>query len=102
MMREHDFDATAFRDGPRPADLALEALWWQARGDWDAAHRCVQSREGEPRCDWVHAYLHRVEGDIGNAGYWYARAGQPVATGPFDAEWAAIARALTEAASTEF
>jgi hypothetical protein len=45
---------------------------------------------------WVHAYLHRVEGDTGNAGYWYRRAGKPAADGPLDTEWAAIAGSLLE------
>ncbi|MBV8914988.1 MAG: hypothetical protein JOZ05_18355, partial [Acetobacteraceae bacterium] len=68
-------------------------LWWAARGDWDRAHACAQEDEGGP-ADWVHAYLHRVEGDLGNARYWYAQAGKPEATGPLDAEWTAIAGAL--------
>jgi len=74
----------------------VRALWHDARGDWDAAHVCAQedeSRDGS----WVHAYLHRKEGDIGNAGYWYARAGRPVPKRgvTLEAEWEAIARALT-------
>ena len=81
--------------GTPPADLspALRALWLDARGDWAAAHTTAQeadSREG----DWVHAYLHRKEGDAANAGYWYRRAGQPVARGPLQMEWEAIARVL--------
>jgi hypothetical protein len=81
---------------PAPA-LAppLAALWWAAKGDWDAAHRIVQD---EPTRDaaWVHAYLHRVEGDLGNAGYWYRQAGQPAAKDALDAEWERIAAALIE------
>jgi hypothetical protein len=79
-----------------PADLhlALQALWQDAKGDWNAAHKLCQSREGEPQCDWVHAYLHRKEGDLNNAGYWYRRAGQPVATQSLAEEWDAIAQAL--------
>jgi hypothetical protein len=71
----------------------LEALRLAAAGDWDGAHALVQddaSREGA----WVHAYLHRVEGDLANAGYWYRRAGKPEATGDLDEERRAIARAL--------
>ena len=74
--------------------LALQALWWAGKPDWDRAHNCAQADEGDPACDWVHAYLHRVEGDAANAGYWYRRAGKPVAAGPLAAEWAAIATAL--------
>lgn len=72
----------------------LQALWHAAKSDWDAAHKLVQQDEGEPRHDWVHAYLHRVEGDLSNAGYWYRRAGKPVAVGALQAEWDAIATTL--------
>jgi hypothetical protein len=71
----------------------LAALWWAAKGDWDAAHRIVQD-ESDTRSAWVHAYLHRVEGDLSNAGYWYRQAGQPVAKDALDAEWERIASAL--------
>lgn len=81
-------------DAP-PADLspALQALWYDAQGDWDRAHHLAQD---DPSADgaWVHAYLHRKEGDLGNAGYWYRRAGRPRFTGSLDDEWEAIAAAL--------
>jgi hypothetical protein len=82
---------------PAGSSLALQALWHDARGDWEAAHGCAQddhSRDGS----WVHAYLHRKEGDIGNAGYWYSRAGrQSPANGVgLEAEWADIVRTLVE------
>jgi hypothetical protein len=82
----------------KPADsLAppLGALWWAAKGDWDAAHKIVMNEDGKDAA-WVHAYLHRVEGDLGNAGYWYRRAGKPVASEPLDAEWQRIVDALEE------
>lgn len=81
-----------------PAELTapLAALWWAKKGDWDKAHRIVMD-EGGAQAAWVHAHLHRVEGDLGNARYWYARAGKQVATGEFDAEWTAIAQALLSA-----
>ena len=84
------------RARPQPPDglsAALQALWWMARGDWDRAHTVAQedaSREGS----WVHAHLHRVEGDEGNAGYWYARAGRPPAHHGLEAERDAIVAAL--------
>jgi hypothetical protein len=83
---------------PEPAPPAglrpvLVALWHDARGDWDAAHRVVQDLD-DGEAAWVHAYLHRKEGDLGNAAYWYRRAGRPVATGSLDAEWAQLAGAL--------
>ena len=60
----------------------------------DTAHRIVQEGEGDPAHDWVHAHLHRVEGDLGNAGYWYRRAGKPVGTGDLGAEREAIVAEL--------
>lgn len=78
---------------PESFSLPLQALWWDAKGDWHQAHNLLQdesSREG----DWVHAYLHRKEGDLGNAAYWYARAGQPKASGSLDEERSAIATVL--------
>ena len=68
---------------------ALLALWWDARGDWAKAHEVAQEIETADGA-WVHAYLHRKEGDAGNAAYWYRRAGRPVPTGDLRAEWEAI------------
>jgi hypothetical protein len=81
---------------PKGLSSAVEALWWDAKGDWDKAHECAQAQDDKPGC-WVHAYLHRKEGDPSNAGYWYRRAGKPPATVSLAAEWAAIAAALLEA-----
>lgn len=77
-----------------PASLSpvLTALWHEARGDWTAAHEIAQSREGTPDYDALHAYLHRVEGDTWNAGYWYRRARRPMFEGPLKAEWEALVR----------
>ena len=81
-----------------PAGLAppLSALWHAAKGSWDTAHGLVQDG-ASPESAWVHAYLHRVEGDLGNAGYWYRRAGKPAAEGSLDEEWDSIATALLAA-----
>jgi hypothetical protein len=73
---------------------ALQALWWLLKDDWDEAHKCVQSHEGDPDCNWVHAHLHRQEGDMSNAGGWYRRAGRPVATCSLPEEWTSIATEL--------
>lgn len=91
-----DFQKSAVGAEP-PAGLSgpLRALWLDARGEWHAAHEAAQAAGGADGA-WVHAYLHRKEGDEMNAGYWYARAGQPAATGELAAEWAAIVRALLE------
>ncbi len=82
-------------DPPAGLGLPLEALWWEAKGQWDKAHDCAQ-RDGGPVGAAVHAYLHRKEGDLDNARYWYARAARPVASGSLEAEWESLARALTE------
>ena len=64
----------------------LLALWWDAKGDWERAHEVAQDVSGADGA-WVHAYLHRKEGDLANAGYWYRRAGRKVASGDHRAEW---------------
>ncbi len=75
---------------PRGLSPPLKALWWAGKGSWAKAHELAQT--GEDRASaWVHAYLHRVEGDEDNAAYWYGRAGQTPARGPLPAEWEAIA-----------
>jgi hypothetical protein len=79
---------------PAGADLALQALWWAGKGEWDRAHNCAQQGEGEPACDLVHAHLHRQEGDLANARYWYRRAGREIASSSLPEEWDAIAAAL--------
>ena len=94
-----DFDALqkSLRQDNPPADLdfALTALWWDAKGDWSKAHESAQQDEG-PRGAWVHAYLHRKEGDTSNAAYWYRRAGRPAANGRVADEWREITVALLE------
>ena len=68
------------QDGDKPPARMpehLKALWWAQKGDWDTAHDLAQDA-GSQAGDWVHAYLHRVEGDLGNAAYWYRRANKPV------------------------
>jgi hypothetical protein len=80
-------------DLPAGLTLALAALWWDGKGDWTRAHDSAQQDEGAEG-SWVHAYLHRKEGDQSNAAYWYSRAGKPVCGEPFDAEWLSIVKAL--------
>ena len=96
---EHPVNLDAFKASlqrPEPPELgpALQALWWDAQGDWDRAHACAQVDEADPSAAWVHAYLHRKEGDLANAAYWYRRAGRPMAREELTAEWLAIATAL--------
>jgi hypothetical protein len=85
---------------PRGLAPPLVALWWAHKGDWDKAHKIVMDETGRDAA-WVHAYLHRLEGDADNATYWYRQARRPVAIGPHDAEWAAIAVALLGEAARE-
>src|SRR5947207_11373116 len=78
-----------------PTDLTppLEALWWAAKGDWDKAHKIVMDQE-TAQAAWVHAYLHRVEGDLPNARYWYGQARREVASGALEAECVTISADL--------
>jgi hypothetical protein len=84
-------------EGTVPEDIhpLLQALLLDAAGDWDSAHRLAQN---EPSTDgsWVHAYLHRKEGDLGNAGYWYRNAGKHMSDLSLEEEWEYIAQALLE------
>jgi hypothetical protein len=82
-------------DGTPPGGVAppLAALWWAAKGDWDKAHAIVMD-DASREAAWVHAYLHRVEGDLANARYWYKQAARPPATASLEREWGDIAAAL--------
>jgi hypothetical protein len=75
---------------------ALLALWHDARGDWSAAHETAQDIEDATGA-WIHAYLHRKEGDLNNADYWYRRAGKPGARGDLSIEWELIVNTLLDA-----
>ena len=89
-----DFKASLSGAAPAPdLEPPLAALWWAAKGNWDAAHKLVQDEKTVDSA-WVHAYLHRVEGDLGNAGYWYRQASKPVATGSLETEWEQMVSAL--------
>ncbi len=84
------FRASLAEPAPPPnLSLALQALWFDAKGDWDKAHDLAQADEGGAG-DWVHAYLHRKEGDAFNAAYWYRRARKPAAKGGLAEEWGEI------------
>ena len=94
MTTSSEFEASLHTDDP-PHDLrpALAALWHAHRDHWDAAHALVQD-EASREAAWVHAWLHRAEGDLGNAAYWYRRAGRTAGSGPLKSEWRTIADAL--------
>jgi hypothetical protein len=93
-MRFEDFQRSL--EGPAPpagVPILAAALWWDAKGDWARAHEIAQdvaSADGA----WIHAYLHRKEGDVGNAGYWYGQAGRPRCRAALELEWEEIVRAV--------
>ena len=91
-MTLKEFRDSLLNDEP-PGQVALAGLWWDAKGDWTRAHESAQQDEG-PAGAWVHAYLHRKEGDASNAEYWYNRAGRKNSSASFEIEWDEIAKAL--------
>ena len=99
MQDEIEETVAAFRatleEGAPPEGVTpcVAAIWHLERGDWGAAHALVQDEEGADAA-WVHAHIHRVEGDLGNADYWYARAGKPPHEGSFDEERSEILAVL--------
>jgi hypothetical protein len=96
QMTLEDFQKSLKANEP-PADLtpALAGLWWEAKGEWDRAHVCLQESKGWDG-SWVHAYLHRKEGDQENAAGWYSRAGKSFCDESLKEEWLTIARELLE------
>ena len=90
-MRYDEFEATLSGSQP-PADLSpyVSALWYDARGDWSRAHEIIQEIE-TPTAAWIHAYLHRKEGDHSNAGYWYRNAEKPFPSNQsIEEEWRSL------------
>ena len=96
-------ELAAFRDSlrgsapPEGVGSLLRALWHDAKGNWNRAHEIVQDEQGRDAAR-VHAYLHRKEGDLSNAGYWYRHAGTPACKRPLEEEWESMAAALLAAA----
>jgi len=94
MMDLNGFRTTLAADAPpSQLSLALQTLWWDAKGDWKRAHECAQQDEGRTG-SMVHAYLHRKEGDMSNARGWYSRAGRSPPEGPLEVEWEGLAEEL--------
>jgi hypothetical protein len=88
------FEASLTKPAPPPnLHPLVEALWHERRGDWTRAHEIAQGIDGDDAA-WVHAYLHRREGDLPNARYWYRHAGRPPETGSLDDEWRVIVETL--------
>jgi hypothetical protein len=92
-------DLTQFRETvtqdapPEGISFALQTLWWDAKGDWNRAHQCAQQDEAKTGSA-VHAYLHRKEGDMRNAGGWYSRAGREPPTVSLEEEWQSLAEEM--------
>jgi hypothetical protein len=95
LMTLETFKTSLSQDRSPPPGLspALKGLWWDGRDDWDSAHEAVQSAAAA-EASWVHAYLHRKQGDLGNAAYWYRQAGRPMPSTSLPEEWEQIAREL--------
>ena len=93
MTLEQFRNSLSREEPPRQVNIALTALWWDAKGNWKQAHEVAGQDEG-PAGAWVHAYLHRKEGDLSNARYWYKRAEKSPAAGSLEQEWQDIAEAL--------
>lgn len=88
-------NSLALDEPPSKLSCALCALWWDAKGNWTRGHEAAQKDEG-PAGAWVHAYLHRKEGDATNAEYWYSRAGKTPPQLSFENEWSEIAQSLLD------
>jgi hypothetical protein len=93
-MKFEDLIGSLNEEQPLPTlSVELQSLWWARKGNWEKAHQLAQdanSREG----DWIHAYLHREEGDLGNAAYWYAQATQKTSDQDLLVEWEDIVKTL--------
>ncbi|MEO6316754.1 MAG: hypothetical protein ABIU63_01650 [Chitinophagaceae bacterium] len=92
---EYDAFSKSITAAEPPQDLNQYALslWWDAKGDWQQAHTIIQDME-DINAAWIHAYLHRKEGDTGNAGYWYNRAGKKMPQSTLQEEWKEILQSV--------
>ena len=86
---------TSLSDSAPPQNLSvyLQALWYEAKGNWDKAHHLIDSLPGSKAAS-VHAYLHRVEGDNSNANYWYSKAGRKMKDISLKQEWKELVEEL--------
>ncbi|WP_414565362.1 MULTISPECIES: hypothetical protein [unclassified Anabaena] len=87
------------RSCPQTLPKALQAMWYEKQGNWDKAHEIVQNASDADSA-WVHAYLHRQEGDLSNARYWYKKSNQPEFFGDINQEWEEITSCLLQKANT--
>ena len=94
-MEFNEFLLSLNEDSPPSLKPTLTALWFDGKGDWDRAHNIVQDIDST-MASWIHAYLHRKEGDFGNAGYWYSRAGKTQPSHDLETEWKELVMELIE------
>ena len=93
-MKRNDFKISVKKQSPsEKLPNPLAALWWHKKGDWDKAHAIVQSDKTDEAA-WVHALLHREEGDLGNASYWYSKANKVMPEETIENEWELIVSEL--------
>ncbi len=83
----------AASEPPAGANVYVQSLWYDAKGDWEKSHSLIQDVNNDAAA-WIHAYLHRKEGDLSNADYWYRRAGRKRPDLSLHAEWEQLAEAL--------
>ena len=93
MQFENFLQSITASSSPPDCSIYLQSMWYDAKGDWYEAHSLVDHLHDSTAC-WVHAYLHRKEGDIGNADYWYRRAGKTRPAISLEEEWETIVKAL--------
>lgn len=93
MQFNHFTESIQQATPPSGSSIYLQAMWYDAKGDWQKAHTLADSLHDTTACR-VHAYLHRKEGDNGNAAYWYSRAGQPMPRISLQEEWEHIVKSL--------
>lgn len=93
-MNANELKASLSNSQP-PASLSIyqQALWWDAKGNWDKAHTLIQDLP-DKNAAWIHAYLHRVEGDQWNADYWYRKASKPSCKLSLEQEWEELVRGI--------
>lgn len=92
-MNFSSFKKSLVNNEPQNVSVYLKALWYDAKDDWDKAHKLIQDVD-DKKASWIHAYLHRKEGDTGNADYWYSRAGKKRPSVSLEEEWETIVAAL--------
>jgi len=93
LMTIEEFTRSLNDSLPGNVSVYLESLWYDGKGDWEKSHNVIQDVENK-NAAWIHAYLHRKEGDIGNADYWYNKAGKKRPTVSLEEEWESLVKAF--------